>query len=763
MGVIGILAVIFLKGLTVVTVDTADVTTVSEYFSQNGLGLSFYSWYGSVRLFYFRVPEDTVLASFGLYAVKKSGSSCRTINITVHFQSGAPPVINPLGTKFASYTPVVPSHNLTIPVSTTMNNTFLNITNPSAGDWFIAAHLPEDDGKIEVEGLSSKCSYVLQPLLMVSRRIVVPVLEAGTAQTHSVSSPNTVAYLKIFIPEYTQELNLTLWNCSIGSSGPSMCSLQVSLGSTTVPVNSQAFRNCTGKTVCTIVLKSPPWEKWLRITVASTASDNVTVGFNIGASLSACKLESTSSVLGILKSFGPNSSYFSIATENQGSSSNTWNISRSLSDTLQIVGNCFRHQTVLREDLDVLSAKFSIVNGPNVTVAANQPTVLLFNLNSGDDSGGTVIVDLLLNKSSWTNHSALLLACFTYGSPILSLESLKDCSTGLSQGYSLKMNSTKTEDHLRVPFPVSGYWYLTMQILCFGNQSDCDDSEASVLTSVYLTPCIDDCGQYGQCRLLRTFSYLYAACVCKAGWQGWSCTDDATAQSYGRQLLATLLLTLSNFMFIPAIVVAIYRYYIIEASVYAFAMFFSTFYHACDQPGIAVMCIMDYDTLQFCDFLGSVVAIWVTILCMARIKEIFKYLMFVIGSLFIAMSLQLGRRGVWNMMGPCLFALIIMAIAWVYRGVKRRKCYPPWWKRWVFFIFPGIGIAFIAICIYAFAETENNYYVTHSIWHILVSLSVAFLLPPRELLADKPWSCLQKSKCRYQICSNQSEDTYDVT
>lgn len=37
------------------------------------------------------------------------------------------------------------------------------------------------------------------------------------------------------------------------------------------------------------------------------------------------------------------------------------------------------------------------------------------------------------------------------------------------------------------------------------------------------------------------------------------------------------------------------------------------------------MCIMDYDALQYCDFLGSVCSIWVTILCMARIKDTFKY------------------------------------------------------------------------------------------------------------------------------------------
>lgn len=37
------------------------------------------------------------------------------------------------------------------------------------------------------------------------------------------------------------------------------------------------------------------------------------------------------------------------------------------------------------------------------------------------------------------------------------------------------------------------------------------------------------------------------------------------------------------------------------------------------------MCIMEYDALQYCDFLGSICSIWVTILCMARIRDTFKY------------------------------------------------------------------------------------------------------------------------------------------
>lgn len=41
-------------------------------------------------------------------------------------------------------------------------------------------------------------------------------------------------------------------------------------------------------------------------------------------------------------------------------------------------------------------------------------------------------------------------------------------------------------------------------------------------------------------------------------------------------MLATLLLTLSNLLFLPAIAIALHRYHLVEATVYTFTMFFST-------------------------------------------------------------------------------------------------------------------------------------------------------------------------------------------
>ncbi|MEQ2216369.1 hypothetical protein XENOCAPTIV_015291, partial [Xenoophorus captivus] len=133
---------------------------------------------------------------------------------------------------------------------------------------------------------------------------------------------------------------------------------------------------------------------------------------------------------------------------------------------------------------------------------------------------------------------------------------------------------------------------------------------------VSISACVEDCGPYGECRLLRSYTYLYAACVCTAGWKGWGCTDGSTAQSYSRQLTATMLLTLSNLFFLPAIVVAIRRSYITEASVYLFTMFFST-------------------------------------------------TLFLLGALLIAMSMQLDRKGLWNLLAPILCAILLMVISWV--------------------------------------------------------------------------------------------------
>lgn len=69
-----------------------------------------------------------------------------------YFRSGAPPVINPLQTRFPKDTIVPGSFAVTLTWTLPNRTTgVFNVTSPLPGDWFLAAHLPKDEGKISVK------------------------------------------------------------------------------------------------------------------------------------------------------------------------------------------------------------------------------------------------------------------------------------------------------------------------------------------------------------------------------------------------------------------------------------------------------------------------------------------------------------------------------------------------------------------------------------------------------------------------------------
>ncbi|KAA0722550.1 Post-GPI attachment to proteins factor 6 [Triplophysa tibetana] len=723
-----------------------DITYVNGFYSKTAQKLSKYSWFGNVRLHHFRVPEDTVLVRWLLTVTRGSVMNCGNQNITVHFRSGAPPVINPIDTEFPNSTSVTLAHNITliVPSGQGSNVTLFNVTHPKPGDWFMAAHMPKDDGKIEQQGLPS-CSYLFQPQMFVRRAADLPVLTHDIPLHQTLTTKEASALFKVFVPELSSRLDVFIQNISLKGNS---AALSITLGFSTLRPGSVVTVNCSQLEPCSASLSTPPWNTWVLVTI-KTGQPNTTVDFNISAKVTVgCKPLSVSSNFQTSAFISPQS--------NSSVGNSIGNESLSVTNQQRLGGNssepvCMRTPTVLRDEQDVLSLRFIVSSNLNVT--SDLPTVLTLDLDSSADSGGTFVVQLLLNTSALIGRFGSVKACLTPEAPVINVNTSKQCYTAFAQGYSLSVSKNESRVQLRIPFPEAAMWYLSLQTLC-NDSVDCKNSSAIVSVSVSVTACIEDCGPYGECRLLRTNGYLYAACVCKAGWQGWGCTDGSTALSFSRQMAAALLLTLSNLFFIPPIIVALYRGYHTEAAVYFFTMFFST-------PGVTVMCIMDYDTLQFCDFLGSVVSVWVTILCMARLLEPVKYMLFMGGTLVISMVMQLDRRGLWNLLGPVLFSLVIMVAAWTYRSVKRHHCYPPSWRRWVLFLLPGIVSAVIGVCVYVFAQTDINYFYTHSIWHMMVATSVVFLLPPREKHIP-PWGWTHKI-CGYKLCKNEKEEFYTVS
>ncbi|XP_047569993.1 post-GPI attachment to proteins factor 6 isoform X2 [Lutra lutra] len=691
----------------------SDVRLVSEHFSQSPQKLSFYSWYGSARLFHFRVPPDTVLLRWLLQVSRGSGPACASVEITVYFRYGAPPVINPLGTSF----PANSSVQSPFFIKMLDSNASLNISHPAPGDWFVAAHLPPASQKIEVKGFVPTCAYVFQPDMLVVRTVEVSILEPDVPLPQTLLSHPS--YLKIFIPEYTQELRLELQGCA--ANGSLGCPVRLTVGAATLPRNFQKVLTCVSPTgACRLLLPSPPWDRWLQVTAKSLAGPRVLVAFQAVAALTACRPWTLNFQLLPQSSLnGSCNASTGLLPPHPGDHGG-----HGLGGSSRRHGGpcCLASYPVIREDLDVVSVRFWPVDRVWVRVRPATPSVMRLYMDTGMDSGGSLTVSLRANKTGITN-STLVAICVNAASPFLSFSTSLNCTTAFFQGSPLTLSAASHKADLIIPYPETDNWYLSLQLVCPENPEECEQALVLVETTLTLVPCLNDCGPYGQCVLLRRHSYLYAGCSCKAGWRGWSCTDNSTAQTVAQQRVAALLLTLSNLMFLAPIAVSVHRLLLVEASVYAYTMFFSTFYHACDQPGEAVLCILGYDTLQYCDFLGSGVSIWVTILCMARLKAAQKH---------------------------------------VYRCGRRRHCYPTSWQRWAFYLLPGISMAALGIAIYTSMMTSDNYYYTHSLWHVLLAGSAACLLPPREE-HTKPWACSQKLTCRYQICKNHREDLYTVT
>ncbi|XP_073907580.1 transmembrane protein 8B isoform X3 [Castor canadensis] len=640
---------------------------LTDYSTCSPRKLSPFRSFASTELFHFHVPEDTFLAVWNLIIFKEQGGTfgdhCPDQSVTLYFRSGAPPVINPLHTHFPGDTavPGVFSLNLSWTLPNRTSGIF-NVSSPLPGDWFLAAHLPQAHGHISVKGLQDECQYLLQPQLIVRRLLDVAVLVPGRPSEQTLSSHNRSTLYKVFVPSFTYRVSAQL--VCVGGRGVSACPLTLRLRPKAPPLHNSSSVACEGASVCQLELALPPWGHWVYMRVETPSrGPSRTIRFQLVVWLQECPQPSLSRALvpgaamNMPQSLGnqplpPESPSLGTPVEGPGTTSPP--------------EHCWPVRPTLRNELDTFSVHFYIFFGPSVALPPERPAVFALRLLPVLDSGGVLSLELQLNVSSLRQENVTVFGCLTHEVPLSLGDAAVTCSKESLAGFLLSVSATSRVARLRIPFPQTGTWFLTLRSLCGVGPRfmRCRNATAEVRLRTFLSPCVDDCGPYGQCKLLRTHNYLYAACECKAGWRGWGCTDSADALTYGFQLLSTLLLCLSNLMFLPPVVLAIRSRYVLEAAVYTFTMFFSTFYHACDQPGIVVFCIMDYDVLQFCDFLGSLMSVWVTVIAMARLQPVVKQVLYLLGAMLLSMALQLDRHGLWNLLGPSLFALGILATAW---------------------------------------------------------------------------------------------------
>ncbi|XP_055371744.1 uncharacterized protein LOC129605811 [Condylostylus longicornis] len=271
-------------------------------------------------------------------------------------------------------------------------------------------------------------------------------------------------------------------------------------------------------------------------------------------------------------------------------------------------------------------------------------------------------------------------------------------------------------------------------------QSVATDSSCntSLVFTISSSPCVAGrCGRYGRCYHYMSGGFVFSTCLCIKGYRGWDCTEDSQVPSSISILIASLLLTLSNLLFIPSIYFAVKRKYYTESVIYFFAMFFSIFYHACDSGEDEYsFCLVKINVLQFCDFYCGLLAIWVTLIAMAHIRQQFVSLLHMIGAIVLAFGTELNKQSLWVFLAPALTGLCLISVSWGMRCRKTRKWFPS--RKYLTIYMPiGAVLVMIGLVCYAFLQTKQNYHIVHSVWHMVMALSLLCLLPSRNSFLPK--------------------------
>ncbi|XP_037943185.1 uncharacterized protein LOC119676034 [Teleopsis dalmanni] len=265
-----------------------------------------------------------------------------------------------------------------------------------------------------------------------------------------------------------------------------------------------------------------------------------------------------------------------------------------------------------------------------------------------------------------------------------------------------------------------------------------DNCNSSVVFTISSSPCVAGrCGRFGRCYHYMSGGFVFSTCVCMKGYRGWDCTEDSQVPSSMSILLASLLLTLSNLLFFPSIYMAVRRKYYTEAVIYFFAMFFSIFYHACDSGEDEYsFCLVKIGVLQFCDFYCGLLAIWVTLVAMSHVRPQFVSLLHMFGAILLAFGTELNKQSLWVFLAPALTGICIISVSWGLRCHKSRKWFPA--RKYLTVYMPiGTVLVMVGLVCYAFLQTKQNYHIVHSIWHMVMALSILCLLPSRKSFIPK--------------------------
>ncbi|KAL6114943.1 mymk [Pungitius sinensis] len=229
----------------------------------------------------------------------------------------------------------------------------------------------------------------------------------------------------------------------------------------------------------------------------------------------------------------------------------------------------------------------------------------------------------------------------------------------------------------------------------------------------------------------------------------------------GAFIAKMLLPTVSSLVFLPTASVAAKRGFHMEAMVYFFTMFFTAIYHACDGPGLSILCFMRYDVLEYFSVYGTALSMWVTLIALGDFDEPQRSSMTMFGVLTIAVRIYQDRWGYGIYSGPIGSAVFIITVKWLQKMKQCRAVYP---EKAVYTQQVGPGCCFGALALMLrFYFEEWDYAYVHSFYHLSLAVSFVLLLPKKNRYAGTGRNAAKLSFWALCCCSMSPGSTKEKT
>ncbi|XP_075982697.1 post-GPI attachment to proteins factor 6 [Anticarsia gemmatalis] len=709
-----------------------------------------YRSYRTVSVVFYPVMRDVTDARFTFQSEElhlNNIGSCSPQEVIINIKHGAYPAVNPDGYDFPKgfIDPGTREQIHTLELLSDGKNTSYSISNPKPGNWYALIYIKWEDPrtqKVEQQGLVADCQTILYTDLQIKRQENIELIDCYEGITIDYSE--LPAQFKCMSLDTVEAISL---NLTILNTPTDFQEVAFQVQALSLPTDDNNLVHCAFN----------PRENNVQVI---TFLPNPTVWHYV-------KLDY---VEGNASKIADCESYY-LRTDIDELTNHT------IIDLMRDDKGRFFTFDYGLPTADLQDAT-SLVN-----ITSSEIKSLRFKVNQFLDIGGslTIAASLLMNlkyymgyKRAFKKDSLLAFTednqffraviCMDIGHPSIPLESGHCSYNDKVKPALFVLNSTDSEsiyDKTYIPFPDSGVWYLTFRIFCDqvvcpcetanngttyyvdtaadkegssvipGNGTRVGTSEcnATIVLTVSSMSCVSGkCSNHGNC-LLNTFGGLVMSfCSCSAGYGSWDCSDSTRMDSRVFMLVSVLLLTLSNLLFILSIYVAIIRLYYTEAMMYAFTMVFSTFYHACDAPSQVAYCIVRSNILQFGDFYCGLMSFWVTLLAMSIVGDKFRSSLQLIGAIIIALLTTWNMHSFVAFLLPVAIGVTVLLASWYldYRKNRRLKYPRTYYLRYMPL---GIILVSVGLICYAFLQTEQNYKIVHSIWHMIIALSVVFLLP----------------------------------